>query len=191
MDSTRIVGKALAAPAGSPTLMSMNTTRVDYRFRTVWSLAQPLDEVWAALDNPTAWPRWWPGCLIVEPLTRESVRRPGCCYRFHWRGALPYRLVIRICITAVEHGRRMTGQVDGPLVGHADWTLWSEAQHTKVAFEFAVSGRAPWTRHIAPLARPLFRWNHEALMARGEAGLQRWLNARHHAKQRSLRTGFG
>ena len=191
MASVRIVRRALATPAGSPTLMDMNTNRVDYRFRTVWSLAQHLEAVWTALDNPSAWPRWWPGCMIVEPLTRESVQRPGCCYRFHWQGALPYRLVIRICITAVEHRRRMIGRVDGPLVGTAEWTLWTEARHTKVGFDFAVSGHAAWTRRVAPFARPLFRWNHEALMARGESGLREWLNERHHAKHHGLSTGLG
>lgn len=154
----------------------MSCETAHFRFRTVWSLPQPGEVVWRALETPTSWPRWWPGCLIVEPLAPAPPQRPGRCFRFHWRGALPYRLVMDVRIDESEPAQRMTGQVDGVLAGTAEWTLWREADETRVGFDFSVSGRQPWMAHMASLARPLFRWNHEGLMARGEAGLRRWLS---------------
>lgn len=163
---------------------------VHYRFNTVWSFAEPVDAVWHVLGNPAAWPRWWPGCVIVESLSGPATQCVGSCYRFHWQGPLPYCLVIRICITGLEPRRRMTGQVDGPIAGIAEWRLWEEGEQTKVGCEFAVSGSKSWMGYLAPLARPLFRWNHERLMAGGEQGLRRWL-ARQGARHPGLHAGIG
>lgn len=169
----------------------MTAAAADYRFRTVWSLAQPPEPVWAALENPATWPRWWPGCLIVEPHGEVQGAPSGRCYRFHWRGPLPYRLVLDVCITDVEPPQRMGGSVDGVLTGTADWTVAGQAGITKVTFDFAVSARRRWLRHLAPLARPAFRWNHERLMAQGEAGLLRWLSEGRDARAGNLQPGTG
>lgn len=105
---------------------------------------------------------------------------------------MPYRLVLNTCVTESDYGKRMFGTVEGPVVGTADWTLWrGDGGVTCVAFDFAVSGRQPWTRYLAPLSRPVFRWNHERLMARGEDGLRRWLSGRRHSRTGRLHTGFG
>lgn len=169
----------------------MEDRQPQFRFQTLWSLDASIDQVWCALTSPAEWPRWWPGCLIVEPLDTEARHGLGTRYRFYWEGSLPYRLVIEMRITALEAQRLMVGCVDGPLAGSAQWTLWEEANATRVAFELAVSGRKPWMRYVAPAARPLFRWNHERLMADGERGLRPWLDSQRRAKSRALQAGFG
>lgn len=169
----------------------MRSETAQFRFRTAWSVAQPCDVVWKTLDSPTSWPRWWPGCLIVEQLASATTPRSGRCFRFHWRGPLPYRLVMDACITEVEPAQRMVATVSGVLAGTAEWTLWREADRTQVGFEFAVSGSQPWMARLAPLARPLFRWNHERLMARGETGLRQWLSERQGVAASRLQAGTG
>ncbi len=161
-----------------------------YRFRSTWTLDEPLGAVWAALASPTTWPRWWPGCVIVESLSGQTTPCVGNCYRFYWRGALPYCLVICICITHLDAPKRMGGDVEGPIEGRAEWRLWEDRDRTKVSFEFSVSGSKPWMRYVAPAARPLFRWNHARLMASGERGLRQWL-AEHGATRRNLDAGLG
>lgn len=169
----------------------MSGVNPQYRFRTVWSLTQPASAVWAALDSPTTWPRWWPGCLVAEPLTENQQPPVGRRYRFHWSGALPYTLVMDVTLVALEPCRRMAGRVEGLMVGTAEWTLWREAGETKLAFELAVSARQTWAAYLAPLARPVFRWNHEHLMARGEAGLEQWLSQRQRLRSGRLQAGTG
>ena len=156
----------------------MNRLDAHYCFNTIWTIAAPIDAVWAALDSPGTWPRWWPGCVIVEPLNDGGKCVVGSHYRFYWRGPLPYCLVIRIAITDLDLNRRIGGRVDGPVNGRAEWRLWEEQGNTKAEFVFAVSGSRPWMRWVAPLARPVFRWNHSQLMAKGELGLRRWLAKR-------------
>jgi hypothetical protein len=45
-----------------------------------------------------------------------------------------------------------------------------------VRYTWSVSLGQSWMRRIAPLAAPLFRWNHNAVMRAGEIGLARHLN---------------
>jgi hypothetical protein len=44
-----------------------------------------------------------------------------------------------------------------------------------VTYVWRVQLRQRWMRLLAPLLAPVFRWNHDAVMRAGEAGLRRHL----------------
>ena len=64
----------------------------------------------------------------------------------------------------------MEGRAEGDLNGQGRWRLLEEAGVTAVLYEWNVSTAKPWMKAVAPLARPLFAWNHDAVMRQGAGG---------------------
>ena len=69
------------------------------------------------------------------------------------------------------------GSAVGALVGEGRWRLF-EGQGTAVTYEWNVATTRPWMNALAPAGRPLFAWNHDAIMREGGWGLARHLDAR-------------
>ena len=49
---------------------------------------------------------------------------------------------------------------------------------TAVVYEWNVSTTKPWMNLLAPIARPLFAWNHDWVMRNGGEGLAQLLGCR-------------
>jgi hypothetical protein len=58
------------------------------------------------------------------------------------------------------------------------WTLTPAAEGTWLRFEEEVRTGKRLLDLMAPVAKPLFAWNHGIMMRHGEAGLRRELEAR-------------
>jgi hypothetical protein len=56
--------------------------------------------------------------------------------------------------------------------------LFEEGGVTAVTYEWSVATTKAWMNLVAPLARPVFAWNHDWVMRRGGEGLARELGAR-------------
>ena len=97
--------------------------------------------------------------------------------RYTWRGRLPYRLTFEMTTTRVEEPHRIEGSATGELEGTGVWRLADDDAGTSVRYDWNVRAAKPWMRLLAPVARPLFSWNHDAVMADGERGLRRFLEA--------------
>ena len=54
----------------------------------------------------------------------------------------------------------------------------SATRETTVTYEWNVRTTKPWMNVAAPLARPIFRWNHNVVMHQGGEGLAALLGAR-------------
>lgn len=150
-----------------------------YQLTTLWLLEAPLAAVWEAIVQAEAWPGWWRG--VERVVTLERAGDPsglGTRQRFIWRGALPYRLTFVACVTRLEPLRLLEGRVEGELEGVGRWRFGRYAGQTWVRFDWRVRTTVPWMNRSAPLAWPLFSWNHRALMHAGGLGLARWLGAR-------------
>lgn len=87
------------------------------------------------------------------------------------RSALPYDLHLlltrrRDTETVLEAG------IEGDLRGFARFRLRPDGDgSTRLLFEQEVEARKPLMRRLAPIARPLFRWNHARMMRSGRRGL--------------------
>jgi hypothetical protein len=88
-----------------------------------------------------------------------------------------YRLEFDMRITAVDRPHRLEGEAVGELAGLGTWRLYEEEGETAVVFEWRVRTTRRWMNAIAPLARPVFRWNHDWVMRQGGRGLARRLGA--------------
>lgn len=133
--------------------------------------------MWEALHAAERWPEWWRGVVRVTPVRAGDGEGVGAVYDHEWRSLLPYPVRFRVETTRVEHGRLIDGRADGELRGAGRWRLWPADDATAVTYEWNVETTRAWMNAVAPVARPVFEWNHDWVMRQGGAGLARLLGA--------------
>lgn len=145
-----------------------------YSFVTRWGIEGPLERVWDAIFRSDEWPAWWRGVERVERIRPAAgLNEVGSVRRFIWKSRLPYRLTFDMTVTRVEPLKRIVSAASGDLEGTGVWTLESGGPRIFVRYDWNVRTTPPWMNALAPLARPLFRWNHDAVMRWGAEGLAR------------------
>ncbi len=148
-----------------------------YEFLTTWLLRAPRTAVWDVLQETAAWPEWWRGVESVVELDGGDGSRVGSRYRVRWRSLVPYSVEFEFEVERVELPRLMSGRATGDLDGAGVWRLYEQDGVTAVTYDWRVHTTKPWMNAIAPLARPVFEWNHDWVMARGGEGLAARLGA--------------
>ncbi len=149
-----------------------------YRFLTTWLIEAPREDVFQVIWDAERWPGWWRGVESVVKLEPGDAEGRGSLGRYVWRSRLPYSLEFDVRTTNVERPRLMEGEAGGAVTGRGTWRLFEDAGVTAVLFEWDVRTTAPWMNALAPLLRPVFVWNHDAVMRWGAEGLARRLGAR-------------
>ncbi len=122
--------------------------------------------------TPEEWPVWWPGVetvTLVKPGTGLGV---GAVRHYTWKSRLPYRLSFAMETVRIEEHSLIEGRATGELEGRGCWMLHHAENVTRVEYLWEVATTKPWMRWLSPLARPVFAWNHDVVMAWGEAGLR-------------------
>ena len=148
-----------------------------YSFLTTWILAAPRDAVWAAIYEIEHWPAWWPGVRRVEKLEHGNGNGVGALYRHEWRSVIPYPVRFETRITGIERPFLIEAKADGELAGTGRWRFF-DGRETAVTYEWNVHTTRPWMNLLAPIARPVFRWNHNVVMHQGGQGLADLLGTR-------------
>jgi uncharacterized protein YndB with AHSA1/START domain len=148
-----------------------------YEFLTTWCLDAPIDRVWDALYESERWPEWWRGVERVQVLEPGDADRVGELSRYTWKSRLPYRLEFDMRTTRVERPFLVEGTAQGELAGQGRWRLFEARGTTAVTYEWTVETTERWMNLLAPLARPVFAWNHDVVMRNGGVGLARRLGA--------------
>lgn len=145
----------------------------EYAFLTAWRVAAPRERVFEVLHDAERWPEWWRGVERVVKLEDGDEEGRGSLGRYVWRSRIPYRLEFDMRITRVDRPERMEGEAVGELTGTGRWWLHDDGEGTTVLFEWRVETTRAWMNLLAPVARPVFRWNHDWLMRQGGRGLAR------------------
>ena len=83
-----------------------------------------------------------------------------------------------MCVTRIEPLVVLEGVASGDLEGIGIWHFTSEGSLTQVRYDWRVRTTKIWINWLAPLARPIFEWNHDVVMQQGALGLAGLLNAR-------------
>jgi len=146
-----------------------------YSFVTVWHIDAPLDAVWDAIYHVERWTGWWKGLAQVVKLEPGDQRGIGSVHQFTWKGRLPYTLTVEMRTIRVEPRAALESLASGALEGRGVWQLVPHDDGTMVRYEWNVRTTKLWMNVLAPLARPLFQWNHNVVMRWGEEGLKRLL----------------
>jgi len=147
----------------------------DYRFETTWRVRASRQDAWDLLYDGEGWPTWWPSVRQVEVLEPGGPDRVGRLLRYHFATKLPYTLTFEARIVEVSAPARLVADAEGELAGRWTCDLREEGPDVAVHHVWAVSTTKPWMNALAPLARPVFSWNHAALMHEGGEGFARRL----------------
>ncbi|MDO0928591.1 SRPBCC family protein [Streptomyces sp. TG1A-8] len=142
-----------------------------YRFRTLWSLPVRPAAVYAALERPEDYPRWWPQVRTVTRLDDSS-------------GVLAIRSVLPYAMTFTARQTRrdpatgiLEAALSGDIEGWARWTVSAGGPGALARYDQVVDVTKPLLRKLAVPGRPLFLANHRLMMDAGRRGLLRHLEA--------------
>lgn len=147
----------------------------DYSFVTLWRFRSPLEPVWDLVYRSEGWPEWWRGVERVERIEPGDAAGLGALQRYTWKSKLPYRLAFEMRLTHVEPLSFIEGEAVGELTGTGRWHLTHNDGVTRVRYDWNVRTTKPWMNLLAPLARPVFKWNHDVVMNWGAEGIARKL----------------
>ena len=146
-----------------------------YRFRSQWTLDVSVIDAFECIRASDEWPKWWKGVDAVE----GAPGGVGSRQRYRWRGPIPYPLAFSLEVTVDDAPARLGGIVEGDLEGVGRWRFEGDARQCTVYFAWDVETTKLWMNLLAPIARPIFRFTHDRIMANGAAGLARRLGATH------------
>lgn len=150
----------------------------DYNFVTTWQFDAPQHRIWDLILNCEHWPTWWRGVEKVEKLRDGNANSVGAIHRYTWKSKLPYRLVFDMETTRVEPVSIIEGRAIGELKGNGCWQLSHAGGITTVRYDWKVETTKAWMNLLAPIAKPLFKWNHDVVMDWGRQGAERKLSNR-------------
>jgi uncharacterized protein YndB with AHSA1/START domain len=150
----------------------------EYSFLTTWLLDAERERVWEAIWESERWPQWWRGVEEAERLAEGDATGVGQLGRYVWRSRLPYPVRFEMLTTRVERPRLLEGEATGELAGTGRWRLFEDGGATAVIYEWNVHTTRAWMNLLAPVARPVFKWNHDWVMRNGGVGLAGLLGAR-------------
>ena len=146
--------------------MSLN----EYHFRNVWSVEVAAPAVFGALVDLANYPAWWPDVRAVSRVDDDTAE-------FTCRALLPYALTFRLHRAEQDEGAgRLRVLMTGDLEGYCQGIVAADrpdAARLEISQKVVVHKRL--LRALAPVARPLFRANHAAMMRRGQRGLRGYL----------------
>lgn len=146
-----------------------------YQFVTRWEFEAPLEPIWTMLMAPEEWPKWWRGVEKVELLKAGDANLIGAVRAYTFRSRLPYALRFTMATTRIEPMHLIEGEATGELEGRGLWTLESSEGKTRVRYDWEVNATKAWMRLLAPIARPIFVWNHDVIMEWGRQGMEQRL----------------
>jgi len=90
----------------------------------------------------------------------------------------------------IEPPLLLEGIASGELEGRGLWQLSNEGSETIVRYDWNVQTAKQWMKLLAPIARPVFKWNHDVVMSWGAKGLGKRLGVSV-AMHRNYRHGVG
>ena len=146
-----------------------------YRFLTAWCLEAPRAEVFEILHDSERWPEWWRGVQSVTELTHGEGNGEGTVYRHVWRSRIPYAVRFDSTVEEVRQPHLILARAEGELAGTGTFRLFQSPLGTAVTYDWRVHTTRRWMNAVAPVARPVFAWNHHAVMNQGGVGLARVL----------------
>ena len=143
-----------------------------YVLHSEWHIAATPDDVYAALADVAAYPRWWPQMRRARSIDDHSGE-------LTCRSLLPYDVTFVIEREIEDPVTRvLRGRLSGDLTGDSQWTVAAGgAGAVAVLDEDLVVGKG-LLRAAGVVTRPALKFNHGLMMRSGEIGLRRLLESR-------------
>lgn len=149
--------------------------KYSYSFVTSWKFESAIEPLWDIIYDFERWPEWWKAVKKVEILD-NGVAAIGKKVRYSWKSDLPYTL--RFCLTSthIDKYHLIEGVANGDLDGFGLWKFTEKGGITTITCSWDVNTNKKWMNIMAPILKPIFRWNHAIVMRWGAKGLAKKLN---------------
>jgi uncharacterized protein YndB with AHSA1/START domain len=157
-----------------------------YHFEDHWEVPFPIDDVWQVLARPRQFPTWWRGVyLCVRSLDDIDEPQVGARVEAVARGWLPYKLRFTIETTALVKPHLIAFKATGDFeTDDSRWLLSANGDITRVTLDWNPIVEKPVVKLLSPLLKPIFRWNHNWTMRRGQRQIVEYMSRgrmRHHS----------
>ena len=154
----------------------------EYQFVTRWRLPGTVEQVSDLLGDTETIVRIWPSLYSRAAVVEEGGEHGvGKVLRVETRGHLPYTLRWSFRITESRHPYGYSIEAWGDMVGHGVWTFEPDGDATRATYVWRVRTEKPLLKWLSPILKPLFKSNHDRVMADGERGLRAELDRRRSA----------
>lgn len=147
-----------------------------YHFISHWRVRGTAKGVFSVLQDPCDLPRWWPS--VYHSVTETDQKQDDTTYEMATTGWLPYALTWELHPIEKDVPYRIELESTGDLVGPGIWQIENDGQMVDVTYDWDIRAEKPLLRWLSPIARPIFKLNHQWAMEKGEESLQRELDRR-------------
>jgi len=136
-----------------------------FHFARTWELDVPPDRFWDTIARTDEYRRWWPWLREFDAVGLKE----GATWRAAIQSPLPYAMRVELLLDDVVPCERLAATVSGDFEGRAALDLTPTATGSAVDIQWHMRPRSRTMQLAAVLARPLLRWSHEWVLARGLA----------------------
>jgi len=150
----------------------------DFTFADEWPLVADPADVWDVVRNVGGWPLWWPSARRVTTISWDPNTGGDTGWRFEFRTRLPYLMIFEAHPAQEDRLHSVDCWITGRVKGRGRWAIQPLPGGSVVRFDWEISPQLLWMRAMSPLGRPVFYWNHRALMLEGGQSLARRLGVR-------------
>ena len=147
----------------------------DYHFNTYWLLEATEEEVFNILNKPSQLSRWWPAVYLdVEVIEEGPVDGMKQLVNVFTKGFLPYTIKWSFRSTRKVFPQRLELEAFGDLEGKGVWTIKqkSGSKYCEVHYDWRIKAEKPLFRKFSFILKPIFEFNHEWAMHRGEKSIK-------------------
>jgi len=123
----------------------------------------PPERFWDTISRTDEYRNWWPWLRQFD----ADGFREGATWRALIQSPLPYTLRVQLALDEVVECERLAASVTGDIAGWATLDLAASGTGSAVDIEWDMRPRSRAMQAAAVLARPLLRWSHEWVLARG------------------------
>ncbi|MGV3466902.1 MAG: hypothetical protein ACO1OT_16620 [Heyndrickxia sp.] len=149
-----------------------------YKFKTKWvfdaSSGTTVDQVWDALRSHE-YEQWWEG-VTAKVLEQGDANGLGELRESFFKTRLPYTLSFQNRLIALQKPDLIQLEAYGELEGTGTYHITKADKLIEVIYLWDVVTTKRWMNIMAPIMKPMFKWNHDQVMKRGADGLAKHLN---------------
>jgi len=153
----------------------MSSTNNEYQFNTYWLLKASAEEVYQILDKPGQLTRWWPSVYLDLKIVEEG--RPdgiGKVVEVYTKGLLPYTIRWSFRSSEKKFPHRLALEAFGDLEGKGVWNIKQKKGSAicEVHYDWRIKAEKPLLKKLSFLLKPLFKYNHDWAMYKGEQSIK-------------------
>ena len=152
----------------------MGEERFPYELESHWRVPGAIGDVYAVLMDDAALPRWWPEAYAKVTVAAEGDAATGVgrITDIVTRGLLPYDVTWRVEVLETGTPDLIRVRASGDVIGLGTWRLTQGDGVVDLRYLWRGRVGKPWMKRLEFLLKPVFVWNHNWVMRRGEQGLR-------------------